>query len=504
MASKFRWLLLGIAAVGAAAGWFIYGRDANDAPTYRFARVDRGAILRTVSSTGKLNPVVTVQVGSQVSGQLSELLADFNTVVKAQQVIARIDPASFEAKVMEARADLAFAKANVAMQQATFAEYKADLKGARAALKDVEQDLRRKEALLRRRVVSRSVVDKALAVRDQAGAKLESVTAKLEKQKAQVETARARVEEKTATLRHRDLDLEHTIIRSPVDGVVISRDVDIGQTVAASLQAPVLFTIAQDLRRMQVELSVDEADIGRIRESQEVTFTVDAYPNRTFSGAVRQIRKAPKEVSNVVTYTVVVSTDNPDLALLPGMTANVEVIVGRRRNALRVANAALRFRPPGAKAPAPNTGGRGRGRGREAARARAQARMKRLTEALSLTPEQQQQVRAIYSETGRKIGGMRRSGAPREQIRQAAQQMRARNRRRIEALLDEEQRRKFRLLQAENVGRRNRPGQVWILGADGTQKPVEVLTGLSDINVTEIVRGELKESDRVIVGVSTR
>jgi HlyD family secretion protein len=497
---KYRWVIVALALVAAPAAWFGVGGNGAGVPAWRLAAVERGSIAQTVSSTGTVNPVVTVQVGSQVSGQIAELLADFNTAVKAGQVVARLDPATFEAKVLEARADVQVAKANVSMQQANVGEVEAEIQGIRAMLTNADQDLKRSQALLERGTVAASVHDKAVATRDQLRANLESAGARLRRQKAQLDNAVAVVQAKEATLRQRDLDHEHSVIRSPVDGVVISRNVDIGQTVAASLQAPVLFTIAQDLRHMQVQVRVDEADIGRIREGQPAKFTVDAYPGREFAGTVEQVRKAPTDVQNVVTYTVVVGADNTDLALLPGMTANVEIVVGARDNVLRVANAALRFRPSGAEAP-PEGEDAGPPGSPEAARARAEAMVKRMTERLELTPQQQTEVRAMFAEVGQKIAALRREGATTEQVRETMQQARLANNRRIEALLTEDQRRKFQVLQAERGPVGNRRGQVWIADETGRPRPVDIAIGLADGNHTEIVRGDLKEGSQVIVGV---
>jgi HlyD family secretion protein len=497
-------IVIALFAAAGWGGWQYWQRGRAETTTWRQAALDRGQILQAVSSTGALNPVVTVDVGSQVSGQIKTLDADFNTAVKAGQVIARLDPATFEAKVAEARAELAVARANVAMQRASLSEMRAEIDGAQARMKEAELELARKRSLLDRRVVARSEVDKATAARDQARSGIAAARARLARQAAQVENATATVESKAATLRTRELELEHTVIRSPVDGVVISRDVAMGQTVAASLNAPVLFRIAQDLARMQVELSVDEADIGRVRDGQEVTFTVDSYPGRSYAGVVRQIRKAPKEVSNVVTYTVVAETDNADHSLLPGMTANVQVIVAKRDDALRVANAALRFRPPQDDRPEPAASGgnpisaaTGFGSGRR----RGGALLKRLDEALKLTEAQKAEIGGIIGEMGRKLRGLRRSGAEPEEVRRMAARMRADNDKRIEALLDERQKPIYRRLVAERNSRQARPGGLYVVGPDGQPKRINVMVGITDGNVTEIVRGEIKPGDRVIVGI---
>lgn len=499
--SRWRWGFLAAAAVAAAVVGVLEFQDRDRTTSvYRFATIARGNISSIVTATGTVNPVVNVQVGSQVSGQIKELRADFNTPVKAGQIIARIDPGSFEARVMEARAEVAYAKANVKVQQAIILETEASIRGAEAALAEAERDHRRKQALLARRVASASTVDKALSARDQAKSKLDGARAKLRRQRAQLETAAAQVELKQATLRYRELDLEHTIIRSPIDGVVTNRQVDVGQTVAAALQAPVLFTIAKDLRQMQVEVSVDEADIGRVRVGQKVTFTVDAYPRRTFTGVVGRIRKVPKVVSNVVTYTVVVSAANEDLGLLPGMTANVNFIVGQRRNVLKVANKALRFRPRGAPAAARTPAVAAPGDRRAAARRRVRALLQRLTKTLDLNALQRREVVAVFRRMGPKIGALRRQGGPPREMRNAIRQLRRSSQRRIAQILNEEQRRKYRALLAAGRRKATRPGRVWVLGAGGEPKPVAVVLGLSDGSATAIVRGPIKAGDRVIVG----
>ena len=271
--------------------------------------------------------------------------------------------------------------------------------------------------------------------------------------------------------------------------MVIGRNVDLGQTVAASLQAPVLFTIAEDLRRMQVEVSVDEADIGRLRQCQRVRFTVDAYAERNFAGRVQQIRKAPNVVSNVVTYIVIVGADNPDQALLPGMTANVEV-----------PSAALRFKPDGAAAP---EAAASRGGGRDAARARVRALFQRLNKRLALNEEQQAGVRAIFRETGQAIGALAQAGGEPEQRRQAVRGLRAQASRRIAALLDEEQKRKYAEMLAESAVATTR-GRVWRPDTKGKPEAVAVVAGISDGSMTEVVRGELAAGQQVIIGRASR
>jgi HlyD family secretion protein len=340
-------ILLVLIGGGAAGAYALRGDEDTEGPAFRFATVERGPIDSTVSASGTLKALTTVEVGSQISGQIEAIYVDFNSQVKKNQVIARIDPETFKSKVKEAESNLKVAVATLAAERARLKAVGADILAAEAALAEARNDLARKKSLVDRRHTSRADYDKAVSAHAQAEARLASLRAGREEQAAKVHIAEARVEQNQAVLEQRKIDLDRTVIRSPVDGVVIARAVDVGQTVAASLQAPVLFKIAQDLRKMQVEVRVDEADIGRISEEQSVEFTVDAFSNRVFRGRVKQVRKEPKEESNVVTYTVIVTAENDDLRLLPGMTATVTFFISRRENVLKVANAALRFRPPG-------------------------------------------------------------------------------------------------------------------------------------------------------------
>jgi HlyD family secretion protein len=286
-----------------------------------------------------------------------------------------------------------------------------------------------------------------------------------------------------------------------VDGVVIQRSVDVGQTVAASLQAPTLFTIAQDLRKMQVDANVDEADIGRIRVAQRVTFTVDSFPGQEFKGFVKQIRKAPETVQNVVTYTVVVSADNPDLRLLPGMTANVQIVVNERPETLKVANAALRFSPSGAGADESKSAvaaGRPAGSGPQ----RAEKRIRQLTEALQLDEDQQKQLKTMFDKARRQIIGMRQQGASPEEIRAEIQRIRARNRGPLLQMLTPEQRVKYRQFVEGRAINQVTKGRVWVLGDDGKPTAVNIMVGITDGSFTEIVQGDLQAGQQVIMGTA--
>jgi HlyD family secretion protein len=358
-----------------ATGWWWYGHR-SPALQFRTARVERGEIQSSISATGNCNAVVTVQVGSLVSGNIKALYADFNTKVKKGQLVAEIDPQLFQARVDQARANLDSANAAVMNAQASLKKAEADIASAvanvanqranvarmKSALEDAKVKFDRRVQLTKEGVLSREDLDTAQATYDQAVAQLQAVQAQLDAAQkqvqasqaqrdvvaAQVRSAQSDVKQMAAALAQAETDIEHTRILAPVDGTVIARRMDVGQTVAASFQAPTIFEIAQDLTKMQVDTNVDEADIGRVAKGQPVTFTVDAYPSRVFHGFVSQIRKAPINVQNVVTYDVVVAVANPDLKLYPGMTANVRVLTDTVENALKIPNSALRYRPPDA------------------------------------------------------------------------------------------------------------------------------------------------------------
>lgn len=349
-------LLVAILGGGYAAYRFWFGEGA--APSYKFAAIESGPITASVAATGTLNPVVTVQVSSQISGQIREIFVDFNSNVKAGQLVAQIAPETYEHRVHQAEADLEAARATVAVQQA-------ELYRAKVNLADAERDHARKQSLVAKNFISPAELDKAQTT-------LEAARAQLRVVEAQASNSAALVRQRDAQLGQARVDLGRTEIRAPVDGIVIKKSVEPGQTVAASLQAPEMFVIARNLADMQVETAIDEADVGRLQVGQEATFTVDAFPGKRFKGEVKQVRKAAQVVSNVVSYTVVVSASNPDLILLPGMTANVRITTAQKDKVLKVANAALRFRPPSSdeksalagRQAGPAGGGSGMGRSR--------------------------------------------------------------------------------------------------------------------------------------------
>lgn len=314
---RWLWPVIIVLVLAAAVYWFMSSRSDTGEQGYRTEAITRGEIRTAISATGTLSATATVDVGTQVSGILQTVDVDYNDVVKKGQVIARIDPSTYQARLDQASAALASARASV--------------NEAQASARNAEADYTRKSDLAKRQLVSRTDADLALSARDQTRARIISANAQVKQQQANVDSAR--------------LDLEKTVIRSPVDGVVLSRAVEPGQTVAASLQTPVLFKIAGDLRQMEIVLAIDEADIGQVRNGQSVKFSVDAFPDRNFRGKVKQIRLAAANTANVITYPVLVEVDNGDQTLLPGMTANAEIEISNRENVLSIANAALRFKP---------------------------------------------------------------------------------------------------------------------------------------------------------------
>jgi HlyD family secretion protein len=318
-----------VVAAALSARFYLEG---GDRLTYVTAKVERGAIHDAVEATGTVNAVITVQVGSQVSGTIVRLNADFNSRVRKDDVIALIGPQLFEGAVLQASADLANAKANV-----TAAE--ANLSKARAALAQTRAEHERALAMVEQRIGTQQALDLAKANDDSARASVDAAV-------ANVVQAKAQVSQKQAAVTIARTNLDYTVIRSPIDGIVVARNVDVGQTVAASLQAPTIFTIAQDLTKMQVYTKVDESDVGRIKMGQAVTFKVDAFPKDLFRGAVRQIRMNPTTIQNVVTYDAIIEFDNPRLQLFPGMTAYVTIPVADVDDVVKIPNAALRYKPP--------------------------------------------------------------------------------------------------------------------------------------------------------------
>ncbi len=357
--TRNRWLLwLGLAVVG-VGGSVAYSQTRKQDTTFFNAKVETGDVVSIVQATGTINAVTSVVVGSQVSGNIDKLYADFNSQVKKGQVIARIEPSLFQARTDQAKADLdnstaseKSAEVQVEVQRADIAAQRANIEKARAAALQAEQDWKRATDLGKQGIVAQSQVDAAQATLDSAKAgvssaqaQLDQSQAKLKSMVAQVDQAKAGMNQKKAALDASKVDLEHTVIYAPINGTVVARSVDVGQTVAASMQAPTLFTIAEDLSKMLVYAKTDESDVGNVKVGASATFKVDAFPKDDFRGSVKEIRMNPTTVQNVVTYDTVIEFANPDLKLLPGMTAYVTIPVSRATNKEKVPNGAIRFRP---------------------------------------------------------------------------------------------------------------------------------------------------------------
>lgn len=486
-----RGLFVGIAIASALLGWWVLSGGTGEGVRYQTTTLERGSVRSVVSATGTLGALVTVEVGSQLSGQISELHADFNSIVHEGQLIARLDPATFATRVKQSEAELAVARAGVAQAVASVAELT-------AALAVAELNLNRQERLRARDASSEQQLDAATAEFEKAKARLTSA-------KAQIVNAEAQVKQREASLEASRVDLERTYIRSPVDGVVVGRDVDIGQTVAASLQAPVLFTIAQDLSKMQLEVNVDEADIGQIREEQQVDFSVDAYPRRQFGGVVKQIRKAPVVEQNVVTYTVIVSADNGDQSLLPGMTANVEILIAERDDVLLVPNRALRFRP--AASQTPDTA-RGRPRtsasfadalagGALSTSAMTAIQVGALSNALGLTAERREKLKEISAawtaKSASKQSRRNRFGGLFDMLLVNAEA--------IKEILDDLQKQRFEQIMEAHKSDSITRAAIWVLKDDET-KMVPVFLGISDGNSSELILGDIGPETQILIGSS--
>jgi HlyD family secretion protein len=426
MKAQKAWLIGLVVALAIGIGVFVKAR-AGRKPVVQYDTVtaDRGSIVARVTATGTVSALVTVQVGSQVSGRIAQLYADFNSNVKKGEVIAKIDPELFNAAVEQARANQTAAVGN--------------LEKAKAQALDASRQYERAKALAERQLI-------AMADRDTA----ESTALAA---KAQVSASEGEVAQARAARHQAEVNLDYSTIKSPIDGVVISRSVDVGQTVAASLQAPTLFTIAEDLKKMQVDTSVAEADVGKLRPEMDATFTVDAYPQERFRGKVRQIRNAPQTVQNVVTYDAVIDVENPELKLKPGMTANVTFTYARRDDVIRVPNAALRFRPPA-----------------DLARAAGSASAEASASAAGAEPAASSSAGPAGSSSMR----MARQGSPDRPRGQGRQR-----------------------------GAREEPAHrtVWVLDA-ADPRPVPITVGISDGTLTEVADGPLKAGDALVTDIS--
>jgi HlyD family secretion protein len=478
-------LAVPVAAVGLAALWmFSPNSSSGKGVVYETVPASKGQIRKIVSTSGPVRALVTVSVGSQLSGQVEDVNVDFNSEVKPGDILATLDIKTFAAKVAQAKADLAAAEAALANQEAAMNKSKAMLLAA-------ETNVTRQEGLAEKRLSPQLTFE--TAIRDRDVAKADIAVAE-----AQVNSARATIQQRKAALDQTMIDLERAEIRSPIDGTVISRTVDPGQTVAASLQAPELFKIAQDLSRIRIEAQVNEADVGAVAEGNAATFIVDAYPDKQFEGRVTQVRLAATELNSVVTYTVIIEAANEGRKLFPGMTANVMIVSATRDGALRISNDALRFKPKIDVAADQGAGGEGRRNGD-----RGGQMLERLKTELSLTDEQaaavKQTMEQLRTEMSQNAGqpSFGGGGPPgpgsRDNFRQ---KMMSRVEQALASTLSDSQRVAF---QRWKDGREAvKPATVWVLGKTGVPERRNIRVGIADDQFSEVVGGDLAEGEPVI------
>jgi HlyD family secretion protein len=483
MSKYLKLSLIVVIVVVAGMFWFSGGKTTADASQQiETTQVDKGDIIRTVASSGSVRPLITVEVGSQISGQIAEIFVDFNSQVEKGQLLAVIDPQTFETRVLQSKADFRVATSNVIVQQANIDRARANLRRARL-------EYERARPLAEQGTLSAAEMDSALAA-------FESAKADLTMAEAQLDNALAAKDQREASLKSAQIDLDRTKIRSPIDGVVIERAVDQGQTVAASLSSPILFNIAQDLNKIQIEANVDEADIGNVKKGDPVNFTVDAFPDMAFSGEVNQVRLAPNETNNVVTYTVIITADNPGRKLLPGMTAIVEIITGKSENVLRIANQAIRFKPPAGSGLSEQAGDAEPGQGRQ----RRGPDMDHLKEAVGFNDSQssliQQDMASVFGQMRAQFQAAAAEGGDMSAIREQMSQG-------IDAVfrkhLTKEQFDRYQDVRRQSA--ESRAGVLWVQSKDGEISPVRVRFGISDDNHTQLLSKDLKEGDTVVTRI---
>lgn len=493
LVSRIVLAVVALALLG-AGGWYWSNRESKAAEgAYRTTPVERGGIRVAISATGTLSAISTVTVGSQISGQVTDVLVDFNSKVKKGDVLARIDPSTYEAQIEQGTAQIASASASLAQ--------------ARATLRNAELDYQRKADLGKQKLVAQSDVDLARSALDQA--------------RAQVNSSQAQIRQQTASTQTTRVNLQRTVITSPVDGVVLTRTIEPGQTVAANFSAPELFTIAEDLSKMKIELAVDESDIGQVKVGQVVSFTADAFADRQFKGTVEQVRLAATTTNNVVTYPVVVTVDNSDGTLLPGLTVNAEIEVSKRDKVLKVSNAALRYKPAAngtGATQAPTQGAqRAGGSGITDDLARTVADLKvnpqqqvAFDAAVASVRQRQAARQAQATQGGSSMFGGGRGGPPgmvvmggsgsgdmQAQVRQRMAERFQQDFAAFRTGLDDTQKQKWdaalgALLNAKRAS-------IYRL-VDGKPEPVMVRIGASDGTATEVSGGGLKEGDQIITG----
>ncbi len=543
-------LLLLIGAVVLAGGglWYGVGQSRSSAGpemAWRTATVERGSIIAAVSATGAINPTATAIVGSQVSGQVLEIMADYNSQVKAGDILARLNAEQTSARLDGARADLAQAKAQLEIQKsqidkvradilklgATRADAMANVKKADATVADAQKTLERQTALNNRQIASEVTLQQArlqsqtqAAVRDQAMAQTrvvdateQALAAELKVAQSQLLSIGAQIAQREAMVRQIEVDIRNSEIRSPVDGIVIQRNIELGQTVAASLQAPTLFLVAQDMTKIEIYANVDEADVGRVKDGQEVTFSVTAFPAREFTGKVKTVRLGSQTLQNVVIYTAIIEVPNTDLALKPGMTATLRIFTERRENVLRLSNAALRWRPPGEQpnaAPAqpaampnpfaaPPQAGGPQGGGAPGGQGQGRQFLERIGTELKLDDTQKKALETIAREVRQSAAAAGPADTPearRERGRQSALDIGER----LKPLLKPEQAILFEAWRAERAGVRvaganGVPGRIYMVDTEGRAGLVAVRLGATDGTNTEIISG-IADGQKAIIG----
>jgi len=513
MKKKKTWIIGGIILIVLAVVLFaVFNGKEGDKQAYKTAKITKGDIQAIVSSTGEVNPLNTVNVGSQVSGIIKEMYADFNSEVKKDQVIALIEPDMYLARVEQAKAGVLGAETQLKQSQKDIVVAKAGVVSAQAGLNSALATLRKAElqysrssTLADNKIVSLSEFDSALAARDNAKASVEIAEAKLKMADAQLQRTLAQekgvealIVERKAALNLAGINLKYCTIKSPIDGIVISRSVDVGQTVAATLQSPTLFIIAEDLTRMQVEVDVSEADVGQIKKGQPVEFTVDAFPEKKFTAQVRQVRNAPTSIQNVVSYKMVADVANGELLLRPGMTANVTIIVANEKDVLKVPNGALRFKPLGEiKAAKPRQPS-----------ARDSELYKRTVEGLKLDKDQADKLEKIISQAYAKKMSADQTAQTDEDRRGNWRMFFTQMSTQLRGILNEEQTKKYDLYLKYMANRRNterdsgKPAKVYVLDENGNPQALDIMIGISNENETKITQSELKEGDEVIVGLA--
>jgi len=483
-----KWVIGGGAVIALIVAIMAFGGDSSDVgrTEYQTVAADTGTISRRVAASGSVDAVTMVEISTEVSGLISEMYVDFNSPVKAGELLAVINPQTFESRLRQRRAELQVAEASVTVSRA-------EIGSSEAVVAKAERDYERVAKLRETGNVSEAAVDTAATT-------LETSTRSLAIQRARLINALATVEIRKAALEQAEIDLERTSIRSPIDGIVIERSIEIGQTVAASFSAPKLFRIARDLEEIEIEASIDEADIGNIVKGNKVSFTVDAYPTRQFAGEVRQVRLAPTIEQNVVTYTVVITASNSGQLLLPGMTANVDIITGERAGVVRISNRALRFRPRGAASDRESGGARGGGD-------MTARMMSRLQESIALSDDQVKELQKALEPALKEMrdafqGGQ--SGFGRPNRAQIMQKFREATEEALASIATPEQMRAYQDSGRTNSrGESGRPGTVWVLNGDGEPESKRIMLGINDDQFTEMVSGSLKPGDQIIVSART-